>query len=65
MKRIKTKMLGVRETAYTTLNRPQLEYDAAIWDPTVMTKPAILRKSNDELNVGQLAALIEGPVSQT
>ena len=30
---IRIKMSGVREAAFTTLVRPQLEYAAAIWDP--------------------------------
>lgn len=30
---IKTKHVGVREMAYNTLVRPQLEYAAAVWDP--------------------------------
>ena len=31
---IRTKMSGVREAAYTTFARPQLENAAAIWDPS-------------------------------
>ena len=30
---IKTKHPGVRVMVYNTLVRPQLEYDAAVWDP--------------------------------
>ena len=32
-RKIKTKMSKVRETAYNTLVRPQLEYASVVWDP--------------------------------
>ena len=35
---IKTKHPGVREMAYNTLVRPQLEYAAAVWDPHTKDK---------------------------
>ena len=35
---IKTKNQKVRETAYNTLVRPQLEYSAPVWDPSTKDK---------------------------
>ena len=41
---IKTKMPGVRETVYTTLVRPQLEYGTATWDPHHKEKTNLIEK---------------------
>ena len=41
---IKTKNQKVRETAYNTLVRPQLEYSAPVWDPSSKDKRLQLEK---------------------
>ena len=41
---IKTKHPGVREMAYSTLVRPQLEYAAAVWDPHTKGKTQQVEK---------------------
>ena len=45
-------MSMVREAAYTTLVRLQLEYAAAIWDPNYDDKIKQIEKSNVQLAVG-------------
>ena len=37
-------MSGVREAAYNTRVRPQLEYSAAIWDPNTKVKTEQIEK---------------------
>ena len=43
---IKTKNQKVRETAYSTLVRPQLEYADSVWDPYTKEKILQLEKSS-------------------
>ena len=44
MRNVRTKMSGVREAAFNTLARPQLEYAAAIWDPHTRVKTEQIEK---------------------
>ena len=39
---IKTKMSKVREKAYNTLVRPQLEYASSVWDPNTKVRTSQL-----------------------
>ena len=41
---VKTQHPGVREMAYSTLVRPQLEYAAAVWDPHTKGKTQLGEK---------------------
>ena len=41
---IKTKNQKVRQTAYNTLVRPQLEYSVPVWDPSTIDKTCKLEK---------------------
>ena len=49
---IKTKNRKVRETAYNTRVRPQLEYAVPVWDPKNKDKRLQLEKYEDELHAG-------------
>ena len=44
---IKTKNQRVRETAYNTLVRPELEYTAPVWDPHTKEKYSSWKKYNE------------------
>ena len=57
---IKTKNRKVRETAYNTLVRPQLEYAAPVWDPNNKDKRLQLEKIKDELHAGPSTISILG-----
>ena len=59
---IKTKNVRVRETAYNTFVRPQLEYAAPSWDPHTKQNIFQLEKSNAELSGGQPVITITGQV---
>ena len=57
---IKTQNVRVKQTAYNTLVRPQLEYAAPIWDPRTKQKYSSLKKSNAELSGGPPVITITG-----